>query len=102
MLTTSQCIHAKLISFFNQYNDERKRHMYKVLTIELDILLTQTMALDSAQLDLVVAQQHKLKGICRYLKIENETIEFATENKSELVASTLILQQLLNDIESEM
>ncbi|PSU46782.1 hypothetical protein C9J12_17600 [Photobacterium frigidiphilum] len=102
MLTTSQCTHTKVMSFFNDYSEENKRRLYNVLTEEIDMLLTQAMALDSTQRDEVAALQHKFKGICRYLNIESDMIKLAKETKSELVANTLTLQQLLNDIESEI
>jgi septum formation topological specificity factor MinE len=102
MLATSQCIQTKLMSFFNNYSEENKRHLHNVLTEELTMLLTQTLALDSTQGDEIAAQQHKLKGICRYLNIENDMIKVATDTKSELIANIFTLQQLLNDIESEI
>ncbi|EAS42979.1 hypothetical protein C9J48_17590 [Photobacterium profundum] len=102
MLTTSPCIHAKLMSFFNHYSEENKRHLHNVLTEELDMLFTQTVALDSTQSVELLALQHKLKGICRYLNIENDMIKLARDTKRELTANTLTLQQLLNDIASEI
>ncbi|MEH6532214.1 MAG: hypothetical protein V7735_12865 [Photobacterium frigidiphilum] len=102
MLTTDQCLHTNVMSFFNHYSEENKRHLYNVLTEELDTLLTQIMMLDSTQRDEVAALQHKFKGICRYLNIESDMIKLAKDTKSELVANTLTLQQLLNDIESEI
>jgi septum formation topological specificity factor MinE len=102
MLPISQCIHTKVMSFFNDYSEENKRRLYNVLTEELDMLLTQITMLDSTQRDEVAALQHKFKGICRYLNVENDMIKLAKNTKSELVANTLTLQQLLNDIESEI
>lgn len=102
MLPISQCIHTKVMSFFNDYSEENKRRLYNVLTEELDMLLAQITMLDSTQRDEVAALQHKFKGICRYLNVENDIIKLAKSTKSELVANTLTLQQLLNDIESEI
>jgi hypothetical protein len=102
MLAASQGIKTKLRTFFAHFNDASRRHLYGVLTLELDNLASETSMLSSMDTGTISAQLHKYKGICRYLKIDNEALYSDETNKIELLGNITTLQVLLKDIESEM
>lgn len=102
MSVASQRIKTKLRTFFAHFNDASRGHLYGVLTLELDNLATETSLLASTNIDNISSQLHKYKGICRYLKIDNEALYSDETSKVELLESITTLQTLLKGIESEM
>lgn len=102
MLAASHSIKTKLRTFFAHFDDVSRSHLYGVLTLELDNLASETSQLASTNIDNISAQLHKYKGICRYLKINNEALYSDDLSKVELLGSITRLQILLKDIESEM
>ncbi|GIU33091.1 hypothetical protein L2719_17570 [Shewanella schlegeliana] len=98
MRTASQCISDKLTLFFNQFDPSTKSHLHQVLSDELKALQHDTCQLSSNDFNSINALHHKYKGICRYLRIENEILSEHTDNKIVLLVNIQALQQSLEDV----
>ncbi|WP_028763920.1 hypothetical protein [Shewanella colwelliana] len=91
----------KIKDFFNHYDNQTKAKMYSLLTDELSSLLEGVHLLGSEQQTELNDLQHKFKGICRYLKIENEIFCYDSVSKIDLLSSLYALQNLLEEIKLE-
>lgn len=101
MLATNHNVKIKLCTFFGHFNVDSRKHLHGVLTLELYNLSTETNLLSNTSIDDLSKQLHKYKGICRYLKIDNEALYSDESNKIELLDNISQLQSLLKDIECE-
>lgn len=101
MQPASLNISLKLNEFFSCYDNKTKAKMYSLLTDELSSLLEGVHLLGSEQHREINDLQHKLKGICRYLKIENEIFCYDSVSKIDLLSSLYALQNLLEEIKIE-
>ena len=97
----NSCIRSKLFDFFDLYDSETKAKMYSLLTNELSSLIDGVHLLGTAQQMEINDLQHKFKGICRYLKIDNEIFCYDSVSKIDFLSSLYALQNLLEEIKIE-
>ncbi|GIU26553.1 hypothetical protein [Shewanella sp. MBTL60-007] len=102
MRTASQCINDKLALFFNQFDSSTQVHLHQVLSEELRQLHHDVCLTSSEDPDKISALHHKHRGICRYLKMENEILSEHTDNKVALLGNIQALQHSLEELSFEM
>ncbi|MPY23811.1 hypothetical protein FM037_13845 [Shewanella psychropiezotolerans] len=95
-------IHHKILAFFNHQHEGKRLYLIDILSEELDSLFSQTQELDASELSQLSSLAHKLKGICRYLLIQNEVFLFDVKSKQELMFSILMLQNEIKVVKCEI
>lgn len=99
MLDTSQFIHNQIVAFFKSYPADTRIILYKALNEELGTLLLQARMMGRQNITQLVSYKHKLKGMCRYLGIENEVCCAAEADNTELLFNITLLQDVLKEVD---
>lgn len=102
MFATNHLIRNKIIAFFVQQPENKKHHLLSVLCQELDSLLEQAQMLDVTEVNGVNKLAHNFKGLCGYLKIQNEPVFHKISGKQELLLNILMLKDEIEVVKSEI
>ncbi|MCL1145919.1 hypothetical protein L2747_07825 [Shewanella marinintestina] len=97
MNLTKQNISEKVSLFFSQFDLETKKHLHKLLILELTALQYDIVELNHTDIQSVTDYHHKYKGLCKYLNLSNEEICKEPPTKKLLLVNIEALQQLLKE-----
>lgn len=97
MNLTKQNISEKVSLFFSQFDLETKKHLHRLLILELKALQFDIVVLNHTDIRAVAGYHHKYKGFCKYLNLNDEEFCINLPTKKILLVNIEALQQLLKE-----